>query len=75
MKDQIVRFKEAADRLSATVWTVYGYAKAGLLELVVLPGHTRARGVTAESLETLIQRSTRKAKTKSADEGEEVDRG
>ena len=74
MKDQILRFKEAAEKLRASVWTVYGYAKAGLLDLVVFPGHTRARGVTAASLDKLIQMSTRKAKTKSAEVGEAVDR-
>lgn len=55
---RIVKMNEAAERLSATPRTIANLIQEGRLKKVVLPGRKRALGVTAESLERLIDSCT-----------------
>ena len=63
MKSQIVRFRQAAEELSASLPTVHKYVKQGLLVLAKFPGFDRARGVTRDSLDKLIAETTGKAQS------------
>lgn len=49
-------YKDTARELGATVRTVYGYCRRGLLHRAKLPGFKRARGVTRTSLNRLLER-------------------
>ena len=58
MKDatsEIVLYPDTARELNATVRTVYGYCRRGILNRAMLPGFTRARGVTRQSLNKLLE--------------------
>lgn len=54
----VVPFGEAAWKLASTTRVVKGMVKSGELAGVRLPGRVRYSGVTFESLEKLIAKST-----------------
>ena len=54
-ESRLIRRKECARRLAVSVRCVDNWAKKGILEKRVLPGHTRASGFLESSVSSLIQ--------------------
>lgn len=52
----IVRFKDAAKVLGVSAQTVRNYAKTGVVHAVLVPGRSRAIGITKASLDAFAER-------------------
>lgn len=56
-ENEVLTYTAAARRFSRSRRWAYQASKQGLLDKVLIPGHKRCMGVTAESVERLLRKS------------------